>query len=133
MTTLFKLLHRACGLSNQETADYLSVRIDTVKSWSSGRNPAPEWAISMLRALLSTMDGAAEATRDLYNEIKPDDIFMGYCTDDTEAQSLGYPTASAQHAALAMQIARLPLTLPIRLGPRGADFATAAAADAHDK
>lgn len=33
----FEAMRLRCGLTQQEAADYLKVRLDTVKSWSSGR------------------------------------------------------------------------------------------------
>ena len=41
MTTAFALLCQVCGLSTREAAAFLGTRHDTVKSWSSGRNPTP--------------------------------------------------------------------------------------------
>lgn len=40
MTTFASAL-RLCGLTHSEAADFLNVRIDTLKSWSAGRNPVP--------------------------------------------------------------------------------------------
>lgn len=48
ITTMFKLVCESCGLSVREAAKFLGAKLDTVKSWSSGRNPAPESVIEKL-------------------------------------------------------------------------------------
>ena len=40
--TPFAAALRLCGLSQPEAAAYLNSRIDTVKKWGQGSNPAPE-------------------------------------------------------------------------------------------
>jgi len=48
--TVFSLLLNLCGLKQREAADILGVSLDTVKSWSTGKQGrAPEWAIKTLR------------------------------------------------------------------------------------
>lgn len=65
MTTFASAL-RICGLSLQEAADYFDVRLDTVKSWSAGRNPAPDGVWMMLADLWQRIENAADfASADL--------------------------------------------------------------------
>ncbi len=59
MTTFASAL-RICGLSQQEAADYFDVRLDTVKSWSAGRNPVPSGIWDMLAALWRRIEDAAD-------------------------------------------------------------------------
>ena len=40
MTSVYDLLRQRCGLSQQEAADVHSTRLDTIKSWCSGRRLA---------------------------------------------------------------------------------------------
>lgn len=56
VTTLFSLLVQACGLSHREAAEILKVRPDTVKSWSAGRNRAPDGVLADLAALASRIE-----------------------------------------------------------------------------
>lgn len=60
MRTTFSAAIAICGLSQQEAADYLDVRLDTVKSWSAGRNPPPEGAWQMLSDLYRRIEDAAD-------------------------------------------------------------------------
>ena len=57
-------------------------------------------------------------------------IELGYAVDDAEAQSMGWPCASAQWASLGIIAAGTDRH--ITLVPRGTTVATAAAADARE-
>jgi hypothetical protein len=59
--TFFASLIRRLGLSQSEATHYLGVRLDTVKSWSSGRNGVPDGVLSQLHALGVTQRRAADA------------------------------------------------------------------------
>lgn len=133
--TLFKLLCDRCGLSHGGAADFLGVRVDTVKSWSAGRNPTPAGVIDALRALYRKIERAAGEVVSLAEaRIKageaPAVLELGLASDDEEARSLGWPCVGAQAAALGIAAARLDL--PVRIVPRGSTPATAAAADVRD-
>lgn len=130
--TSFALLCQLCNLSHREAAAYLDVRLDTVKSWSSGRNPTPDGALVSLRDLVRKIDRAAAEALKLVNETKPPILTLGYATDDAEAQSLGWPCAGAQAAAFARIIANLPEGTKAELIPRGSIPISAAASDAHE-
>lgn len=60
-----KTIYAACiarlGLSLGQAADLHRVRIDTVKSWSSGRNPVPQGAWDDLRGYEATISDRADA------------------------------------------------------------------------
>lgn len=129
--TPFSLLCGVCGLSHREAANLLKVRIDTVKSWSSGRNPTPDGALADLRALARRIDRAATEALALIAEQRPPEIELGYAVDDHEAQSLGWPCVGAQAAALGRIVAGVPDGARVSLAPRGTSGGTAAAADAH--
>lgn len=128
--TPFALLCGVCGLSHREAANLLSVRIDTVKSWSSGRNPTPDGALAELRALARRIDRAAAEALALIAEQRPPDIELGYAVDDHEAQSLGWPCVGAQAAAFGRIVAGIPDGVRVTFAPRGSTPGTAAAADA---
>lgn len=67
-----KTLYAAClsrlGLSLTKAAALHSVRIDTVKSWSSGRNPVPQGAWADLRAYEAAIVDRSEAIREAWED-----------------------------------------------------------------
>lgn len=134
MTTTYALLLERCGLNLREAADFHRVRPDTVRSWSSGRNPASAGAIAELRDLYARIERAAGGgmaqIQNLGRQHRlPDMIELGLAADDAEAQSLGWPCVGAHAAVLGLVAVRV--TVPVRIVPRGTTTATAAAADAH--
>ncbi len=142
MTTVFSLLSQVCGLSHREVAGFLGTRIDTVKSWSSGRNRAPVRVLDDLAGLAARIDKAADealAEIEVLTEIavretgaEPADIELGIATDDHEAQTLGWPCVGAHRAVLALVVARgMGEARRFKVVPRGTTVATAAAAEAH--
>lgn len=128
--TPYDLLRRRCGLSQPEAAALHQVRLDTVKSWCTGRNRANDGVMAELRQLHEQIERVAtEALAAIAAVPQAEEIELGYATDDHEAQALGWPCVGAQAASLGIVIALC--SRPIRLVPRGSTFATAAAADAH--
>ncbi len=125
------LLLQACGLSHREAAELLGVRIDTVKSWSAGRNRAPAGVIAELRALHGRIEAAAGAAVRAIEATGAADIEIGYPADDHEARALGLPCVGAWRAMAAIVVART--RGHARLAPRGSTPAGAAAADAHGR
>jgi hypothetical protein len=82
-----KTLYAAClsrlGLSQTEAARlHDNIRLDTVKSWSSGRNPAPSWAFDDLRKIEAQIVDGSEALREMWPESAPIEI------NDSEAGHL---------------------------------------------
>lgn len=128
--TPYRLLLSCVGLSQTEAAAFHAVSRDTIKSWCVGRNPAPAASIQALKALHEHQRRAArEGAKIAQMAPRKGEIELGYAVDDIEAQTLGWPCASAHYIALGMMIAQL--NRPVRLVPRGSTVATAAAADAH--
>ena len=135
MTTPFQLILARCGLSHREAAAFLCVRLDTVKSWSAGRNPTPAPVLTELRVLYGRIERTAAEAQAQIEAIHrvapaPDVLEFGLAADDTEAQRLGWPCVGAQAALLGLLAARLPW--PVRIVPRASTIATAAAADQTD-
>ena len=61
MTSVYDLMRDACGISEAEAAEHVhETRLDTVKTWSSNRRPAPSWAINQLQSLLRRIGPAGE-------------------------------------------------------------------------
>jgi hypothetical protein len=59
--TFFAALIRRLGLSQSEAAAFLGVRLDTVKSWSAGRNGVPPGVFETLHALAVHQREASKA------------------------------------------------------------------------
>jgi hypothetical protein len=133
--TTFALLCDRCGLSHREAAAFLGVRLDTVKSWSAGRNPAPEGVLAQLRGLYARIAQAAEQAIQVIedNEDHPDELELGLAADDHEAQSLGWPCVGAHRAVLGLVAALCPDDIRVVIVPRGSTMATAGAADIHEQ
>lgn len=142
-TTAFALLVQLCGLSQREAAETFEVRLDTVKSWSAGRNRAPDRILLQLATLASEIGYAAEEAAAVIAENMrkieaagrdPAEVpvELGLASDDTEAKSLGLPCVGA-HRALLARVAAIAIRagLTVEIVPRGSTAATAAAADAH--
>ncbi len=81
-----KTLYAAClarlGLSQFEAARLHDVRLDTVKSWSSGRSPPPPDVFDDLRGIESQIVDASEALREVWADAATIEI------DDSEAGDL---------------------------------------------
>lgn len=129
MITPFALLLNRCGLSHREAAAFLRVRLDTVKSWSSGRERVRPSVLAELRALYARIErAAAEVTAVLpaRHLAAPDLIELGLASDDAEAQAIGWPCVGVHAAVVGIVAARLDL--PVRIVPRASTVATAVAA-----
>jgi len=140
MATVFSLLCQVCGLSQSEAARLLDARLDTIKSWSSGRRHAPGDAIEQLAELAAAIDAAADeavdhivAQADAMGS-NPEAIELGLAADDHEARGLGWPCVGAHRAVLALTVARgMAEGFNFNIVPRGSTVATAASADVHDR
>lgn len=134
--TPFGALAALAGLSHREAADFLAMRLDSVKSAVTGRRAAPPGAIADLAALITAQEHAARETlMEIEAAVKkhgPVDGFdLGYPADDHEAALLGFPCVGAWGAMAARIVAASPV--PIRMSPRGASLPTAAAVDEHER
>jgi len=130
MKSTYGLIRERCGLSIVEAAAFHKVPDDTVKAWSSGRRRAPAGVIEELRELYDLIDNAAHELEQLVGD-ESGEIELGLASDDTEAQSIGWPCVGAHAAALGL--AACYLNNDVVIVPRGSTAATAAAADIHDK
>lgn len=106
MITPFALLLARCGLSHREAAQVLDVRLDTVKSWASGRNPTSPGAMDELRALYRRIETAAADA--LANRADPDDPAIVDCLARTDADAAlrGWPCVGAQAAVIGLVVAQ---------------------------
>lgn len=138
MTTIFSLLCQVCGLSHREAAAFLEVRLDTVKSWSAGRNCTPDAVLDQLAELAALIDEAADRVVAMTDEqvlahgSEPEVIELGIAADDHEAQLLGWPCVGTHRAAIALAVARgMSEGYNFTVIPRGLTVLTAAASDTH--
>lgn len=133
MITVYSLLLERCGLSHREAAEFHNVRLDTVKSWSSGRNPAPAGALAELRALYARIEKAANELIRLMKKHKAAEFEIGLASDDYEARQppLNWPCVGSHAAAIGLAAARTDKKIIVV--PRGSTAASAAAADVHDR
>ncbi len=137
MKTLYSILLSASGLSQREAAIFHGARLDTVKSWSAGRNAAPAGAIQELVDLIDRMMTAVDAGVEQMEKMQAQhpvtgEIELGLCSDDHEAQSLGWPSASVHSRVIGLLAAEaIAAGHAVKTVPRGSTVATAAAIDAH--
>lgn len=124
MTSVYDLLRLRCGLSQAEAAEFHSARLDTVKSWCSGRRPAPDGPITELRDLYGAISAAAADLAEIVRRQRSTDedgirIFqIGLPLDDKDARKCGFPTASTCESAVAIAITMLPAGSRVRAVPR---------------
>jgi hypothetical protein len=118
LTTNFSRLRKLVGLSSLEAAQFLDVSLDTIKSWSSGRNGTPEWAIDDLRLLWSDLERRADiGIQQLYAMIEaqgcpPSKIKFIAPTTDREAQEeLDLPFVSAFDTFVAIFMTRTDISV----------------------
>lgn len=129
--TPYALLLALSGLSQREAAEFHRVRLDTVKSWSAGRNASNSGVVADLCRLIAAQERAAREASALIADKAADVVEIGYPADDAEARALGFPAVSAWSAMAARAIAAYPER--VRLVPRGSTAASSAANTAQSK
>lgn len=119
-TSVYSLLREACGISQIEAAEHVhGTRLDTVKSWSSDRRPAPGYAVNELQSLLRRIRAAGERYAALMRATSKGNVFvLGLSEIDQDARLCGFPSMAAQRQALAIAIALLPDDAEIRIVAR---------------
>src|SRR5262249_48206923 len=125
--TPFAVLAERCGLSQREAAEFLKVRIDTVKSWCAGRNVAKPAVLAELRGLYASIQAAAdqlaqdnrrllELQRERGDE--PRGIVFGLAETDDIARAFGFPSQGPYAAAIGLALLRLPDDVAIVMQPQ---------------
>lgn len=131
--TLFRLIREACGLTREEMAGALDVRMDTLRAWDSGQRNPPDGAVAEARALyqrivhasgqlgarIDALKGdtvrAADAQRGSGADNGQAVVTIGLAGSDTAARKLGFPVMAAQHAAVGLALA--PRAVALELVP----------------
>ena len=82
MATTFSASLQICGLSQQDAADYLDVRLDSVKAWSDGRTSPPREVWRMLADLYLRIEDTADyASSMLEPGLMEDYVLMNIAAD----------------------------------------------------
>lgn len=97
--TTFACALQICGLSQKEAADYFDVRIDTVKSWSAGRNAVPAGVWDMLAGLWRRIEDAADDAS-LTDAIDSPMARLNVDADDADGLPGGGPAVAGAMALL---------------------------------
>jgi len=102
MTTPLSLLCQLCGLSHREAAEYLGVSHDTVKAWSSGRNPTPKRALNQLADLSGKIDASANDTFNFLKERDwPFNVALALEGTEDAVTAIGWPCIGVHRATVA--------------------------------
>jgi DNA-binding transcriptional regulator YiaG len=126
-TTAFAILVERCGLSQREAAEFLRVRLDTVKSWCTGRNVAKPAVLAELRGLHADIQAAAdtlvlqvESLLDLQQQrgLNQRAIVFGLAETDDVARALGFPSQGPHAAAIGLALLRLPNDVVVVIEPQ---------------
>lgn len=133
---LFGSLEEMCGLTHEECAAYLEVRLDSVKSWSSGRRSVPAGVEEKLIQLWQRIedeasrivDGIEAQLIELAPRGLPESVEFGIPTSREEANELGWPSVGAFMRIAALVAANVEV--PLALVERGSTPASRAAIDA---
>ncbi|SMF82006.1 hypothetical protein SAMN06265365_14211 [Tistlia consotensis] len=114
--SLLAIALQACGLSQREAAEYLAVRLDTLKSWSAGRKPTRPGILSELRALAGRQEAAAESCLLAWErDGRPAELCYALAGDDEAARRMGWPCVGAQRAVARRLWERLPQGIALRI------------------
>lgn len=122
--TPFAVLAERCGLSQREAAEFLKVRLDTVKSWCAGRNVAKPAVLAELRVLYANIQAAADKlaqdTERLLEQqrergIQQRGIVFGLAETDDVARAYGFPSQGPYMAAIGIALLRLPNDVAIAM------------------
>jgi len=132
--TPFSMLLHAGGFPPREAARILEVREDTVRQWIKGRREPPIDALIAMATYVAHQVSVADEVIEQVVQDTQDSVELGIATDDAEAQSLGWPSALAQHRVIGRITAELIIEgIEVTVVPRGSTAISASAADAHDK
>ena len=118
MITTYALILARCGLSHREAANVHNVRLDTVKSWATGRNNAPAGAINELRTRHAQIEraageGIAQIAILTDSHGQPDAARLTLSNSDADAQTRGWPCVGAHAAVLGLIAARAAVPVEV--------------------
>ena len=106
---MFAALVRLCGLSANQTAQFLGVKRHAVIGWLREDGEPPEEMMKKLYELYAAQESAAEEILDHWDEMgRPDAMTLTVAATDSEALEAGWPGVAAQMTSLAIAQATLP-------------------------
>ncbi len=137
--SLFGSLLAMCGMTHEECADYLGVRLDSVRSWSSGRRNVPQGVEAKLIELWNLMedeasriiDGIEAQLIELSVHGLPQSIEFGIPSSREEANELGWPSVGTFMRIAALVASNVEIRLD--LVERGSTLASQQAIYARKK
>lgn len=96
-------------MSLAESARFLSVSVDTARSWSSGRNTPPESAIDRMSVLYGQIEAVANKTLRRVLTVPDENVLRlpALSEDDEVRQHTGLPCVGAYNAALGIICAKV--------------------------
>ena len=145
---MFNLTYRcvltSTGMSVSEAATFHQTDEGIINKWIEGSEQPPADVMRSLSQLVCRMFESVEQVMDHVIEKAeavldgsdnyPDEIELGVASDDVEAQTMGWPTASTHETVIGMTAAQvLAIGIDVSVVPRGSTVTSAAAADAYDR
>ncbi|MDD9900384.1 MAG: hypothetical protein OXT65_05350 [Alphaproteobacteria bacterium] len=129
METAFNLLRQSCGMSFEETAEFLAKEAITIKHWCNGTEIAPQTARVELFKLTKRINKAANkaiiaihtARKRAAQQNRP--IILSIAPNNMEARMRGWPFASVHNAIARRVLERLTpeMIAQVKLAPYSAD------------
>lgn len=86
-TASFRALREMCGVTQQQVADRLGVRVVTIKRWERGDSPVPEDAMALIMSAMAEHDaGVADDLARILASAEPGaEICMPYYRSQAQA------------------------------------------------
>lgn len=107
--TPYAALKKLAGLSLREASNFHDVGVDTVKSWRSGSNQAPERVFAQLRELIQRQEECAEDALAAIGTFPGSEAETPYVSSDAQAKLRGWPCQGAWFAFVGRVVAKSPL------------------------
>ena len=119
--SLFGSLLAMCGMTHEECADYLGVRLDSVRSWSSGRRNVPQGVEAKLIKLWRLIedeasrivDGIETQLIEMAHQGLPESVEFGIPRSREEANELGWPSVGSFMRIAALVAANIEVKLDL--------------------
>jgi transcriptional regulator with XRE-family HTH domain len=121
----YRTLREACGLSQQDAANFHDVAIRTIAHWETGRNNVPSGAAQELRGLSATIERGVQNILTLIAEIDvkheaPEEITLyryrtldDYTGSRADQEGLAWPCHNAMLGRAMLAIRRMGRTVVI--------------------
>jgi len=120
MTSVYNLLRETCGISQAEAAEIVhQARLDSVKSWSSDRRPAPAGVVRELKELARKITAAGIAYAAQLKSLNTVQVInIGIPHDEFDARHCGFPSLGASLRAVSIAVLEFPDNVEVQIGQR---------------